>query len=92
MALVITENILQIKDPETGIPYRNMVKVINVNVDDANDDFSITQSNEEEIIRLTHEHYKSLREAKIEAQKRWDRRTPEEKKRWEKIQELIRFE
>ena len=68
MALVIVENTLQIKDPETGVPYRSMVKEIRVNIDDANDEFSITHSSKEEIIRLTHEHYKDLREAKIKGQ------------------------
>lgn len=92
MALVIVENTLLIKDPETGKPYRNMVKNISLDVSTASDTVELVHSNEEEIIRLTHEHYRELKIAKSNSIERQNKRTSEEKKLWDEIQVLLNFE
>ena len=92
MALVIVENTLSIKDPETGKPYRNMIKNVSFDVSMANETVEFIHSNEEEIIRLTHEHYKELKIAKSKGIERVNNRSLEEKRAWEEIQTLLDFE
>ena len=92
MALIIVENTLLIKDPETGVPYRNMVQNVSIEVDTARETQEFVYSNEEEIIRLTHEHYKGLKAAKKKGMERWNKRSAEEKKVWDEIQVLLNFE
>lgn len=92
MALVMIENTLLIKDPETDLPYRNMVSNFSIDLDMANETSDFIFSNKEQIEKLTHEHYKDLKKAKKDAQERLDKRSNKDKKTWEEIKTLLKFE